>query len=283
MIPASVRFKLGDFTCTVLCDGTSQIAEEALRSIFLSHSDELISAFRALSSPLSISRNVLLVENAGKYVLIDTGQGSIDPAEPGHLSELLAKLAVPAAAIETIIISHYHGDHLGGLFDADNNPCFPNARLVVPKREHEAAMSEESLARMNPRNANFLRQTFEFYTQRLELLDANQEIVPGISYVDLPGHTLGHSGVLLESQGARLLHVVDAIHVPLQLNVVDAILKYDADAATAVATRRTIAQPSDSATMLMAYHFPFPGVGRIVSKADQLEWQPAEFASTIPA
>ncbi|MBM7845155.1 MBL fold metallo-hydrolase [Herpetosiphon giganteus] len=283
MTPASVQFKLGDFTCTVLCDGTSPIAEPMLSSIFLSNSAELISGFRALSSPLSISRNVLLVQHAGKYVLIDTGQGPIDPNDPGHMSELLAKLAIPATAIETIIISHYHGDHLGGLFDADNNLCFPNARLIVPKREHEAAMSEESLAKMNPRNAHFLRQIVEFYGQRLEPLAANQELVPGISYVDLPGHTLGHSGVVLESQGERLLHVVDAIHVPLQLNVVDAILKYDADADQAIATRRTIAEPTAANTMLMAYHFPFPGVGRVVANADQLSWEPAEFASAIPA
>ncbi|HYF65748.1 MAG TPA: MBL fold metallo-hydrolase [Herpetosiphonaceae bacterium] len=279
-MPDTVRLPIGALTCTVLCDGTSQLAETDLTSMFPGDGGALVDAFRALPEPRPISRNILLVETAGQRVLIDAGQGQLDPDDPGRLLDALGKLGITAGAIDTVIISHYHLDHIGGLLDGDGNPTFRNARLVVPKREHEVKMREEFLAQLDPFRAGLLRRTFEAYADRLDVADGTEEIAPGVRYADLPGHTPGHTGVLLESQGARLLHVVDAIHLPIQLNHVDAVLVFDAEPDRAVATRRgALERVEADETLLLAYHFPFPGVGRIARTGEDLRWDACSLPS----
>lgn len=167
------------------------------------------------------------------------------------------------------------------VLDGEGNPTFLSARLVVPKHEHEPKMREEYLAQLNPQGASLLRRTFEVYGNRLEVVDGSEEIAPGIRPVALPGHTPGHSGVLVESQGVRLLHVVDAIHLPIQINHTTAVLGFDAEPDVASATRRTALDRVEADKMLMlAYHFPFPGVGNVIRTGEQLRWDSSEVSTS---
>lgn len=274
-----VRFRLGDFTCVVLCDGNETLREEDITNMFANDAERMLAAFRAFHTPLGFSRNILLVETADKRVLIDTGNGQGDPADPGHFFDNLRAANITPESIDTVVISHYHGDHIGGLLDSAGHPTFVNARLVVPKQEHDFWMREEVLAEMDEETSSGLRQTFAAYAPRLTLLDDTADIEPGIRYVSAPGHSPGHQAVRIESQGARLLHLVDTIHMPIQLNALD-VSAFDFQPDMANDTRRAMLAQTDENLLVLAYHFPFPGLGYLKPTGDILAWEP--YSKTKP-
>jgi glyoxylase-like metal-dependent hydrolase (beta-lactamase superfamily II) len=235
----------------------------------------MLAAFHALTEPLTFCRNILLVETGEKRVLIDSGMGQSDPNDPGHLLEHLQAENITLESIDTVVITHYHQDHIGGLLDQAGNPTFPKARLVVPSQEHDYWMSEDILAGLDAPDAARLRQTFAAYAERLTLMDDTADIDAGIHYVPAVGHSPGHRAVQIESGGARFLHIVDAIHMPIQLNALDAAPFDWQQPDVAMATRRALLARAESENLLlMAYHFPFPGLGYVRRRDDLLAWEP---------
>jgi glyoxylase-like metal-dependent hydrolase (beta-lactamase superfamily II) len=141
-------------------------------------------------------------------------------------------------------------------------------------------MSEHILAGLDAPDAARLRQTFAAYAERLILIDDTADIEPGIHYVPTPGHSPGHRAVHIESKDARLLHIVDTIHMPIQLNALDAAPFDWQQPDIAIATRRALLARAESENLLlMAYHFPFPGLGCVQRRGGLLAWEPY----TVPA
>jgi len=275
MTAESVRFRVGDFSCVSLPDVIETLTEVDIENMFPNDTERMLAAFRALPEPLTFCRNILLVETGDKRVLIDSGMGQSDPNDPGHLLEWMQAENITPESINTVVISHYHQDHIGGLLDQAGNRTFPEARLVVPTQEHAYWMSEDILAGLDAPDAARLRQTFAAYAERLTLMDDTANIEPGIRYVPAVGHSPGHRAVQIESGDARLLHIVDAIHMPIQLNALD-IAPFDwQQPDIAIATRRALLARAESENLLlMAYHFPFPGVGFVQRRGDLLAWEP---------
>ena len=275
MTTEPVHFRVGDFSCVSLPDVIETLREEDITNMFGDDAERMLAAFRSLPGPLTFGRNILLVETGDKRVLIDSGMGQSDPNDPGHLLEHLQAENITPESIDTVIITHYHQDHIGGLLDDAGSPAFPNARVVVPSQEHDYWMSEDVLAGLDAPDAARLRQTFAAFAERLTLMDDTAAIEPGLHYVPAVGHSPGHRAVQIESGEARLLHVVDAIHMPLQLNALD-IAPFDWQQPDgAMATRRALLARAESENLLlMAYHFPFPGMGTVRRHGNLLEWEP---------
>ena len=274
MTTEPVHFRVGDFSCVSLPDVIETLTEVDIKNMFTDDAERMLAAFRALPEPLTFCRNILLVETGDKRVLLDSGMGQSDPNDPGHLLDHLRAENITLESIDTVVISHYHQDHIGGLLDQAGNPTFPNARVVVPGQEHDYWMHEDILAGLDPADADRLRQTFAAYAERLTLMDDTANIEPGIRYVPAVGHSPGHRAVQIESGDARLLHVVDAIHMPIQLNALDAAPFDWQQPDIAIATRRALMARAESETLLLvAYHFPFPGLGHIRRPGDLLAWE----------
>jgi len=275
MTSESVRFRVGDFSCVSLPDVIETLREEDIENMFNTDAERMLAAFQALTEPLTFCRNILLVDTGDKRVLIDTGMGQSDPNDPGHLLDQLQAEGITPESIDTVVITHYHQDHIGGLLDHVGNPIFPKARLVVPSQEHDYWMREDILAGVDAPDAARLRQTFAAYAERLTLMDDTADIEPGIHYVPAPGHSPGHRAVHIESKDARLLHIVDTIHMPIQLNALDAAPFDWQQPNIAIATRRALLARAESENLLlMAYHFPFPGLGCVQRRDGLLVWEP---------
>jgi len=244
------RMRLGDFTVTTLLAGSRPL--EAPHGTFgLNVSDETFAAASAAAFlPADRSLNFftpVLVETGGETVLFDTGL-----APDGVLAALAAAGHAPED-VTLVVITHMHGDHIGGL-SAGGVPTFPKARCVTGRIEwdHWAAAGNETFeARVRP------------LADRFTFLADGDTVTPGITASLAPGHTPGHMIFRLESAGRALMLTADtANHYLWSVGHPDWEVRFDMDRAQAIATRqRVLGAIAAERIPFIGYHMPFPGAG----------------------
>jgi glyoxylase-like metal-dependent hydrolase (beta-lactamase superfamily II) len=245
------RFAIGQFSCTAIAD-TDQGA-----------------------------RNVLLVEGDQKRILIDTGMGLSDPKNPGLLFERLQELRIDAELIDTVILSHADFDHIGGAV-SENGATFSGADHFLRRAEVEFWRHRPSRLPASPLYDDDFRgrvnsvppAAIEALSGNLRLVEGDiNEVVAGITVIAAPGHTPGNSIVRIESDGQELMCIADLLYQPENVEVEAWVSPYDYDADTVVQTRRKVLSDAASReTLLMAYHLPFPGLGRVESRGNAWKW-----------
>src|SRR6478672_920606 len=147
------RFQLGELQCAVIEDRNEPLTEEYVSGIFANDAERMLKLFRELPKPFTLCMNILYVDTGTERILVDTGSGLADKDLPGHLLDNMRAAGITPQSIDTIIISHFHLDHIGGLLDKEGKAVFERARLVVPRLEHDWAMNEQFLARIPPDRA----------------------------------------------------------------------------------------------------------------------------------
>jgi glyoxylase-like metal-dependent hydrolase (beta-lactamase superfamily II) len=208
----------------------------------------------------------LLIDTGAHRVLIDTGAGPLAPTT-GRLRESLGALGVEPETIGTVILSHGHPDHIGGVLDTEGRPAFPNARYVMSAAESRFWTDEQTLAKcargellgLGPLDelvGSSARKYLPPLAGRIELIEGSeQEIAPGIHAVLAPGHTPGHLAIIAASGGAQLLYLSDALLLPAQVAAPEWTLPFDLLPDEAVRTRRRLLERAASDKMLAAsYH-----------------------------
>ncbi|HMQ34301.1 MAG TPA: MBL fold metallo-hydrolase [Chloroflexaceae bacterium] len=286
MTSAVYRFQVGMFDCTTISDGS--FAYPAPAQIFFADAPEgpLGQALRGHAiEPQRWEAHVspfhcLLVNTGRHLVLVDTGAGPIAPTT-GYLAAHLRVLGVTPADIDTVILTHGHPDHIGGALDQGGKPAFPNARYVMARAEWEFWAAEPDLASLRAGELftgmikESARHNLPPIRRQLGLVQDGDAIVPGIRAVSAPGHTPGHLALLLESEGQSLLCLTDTVLHPLHLEHPGWTSVFDLDPAQTVRTRRLLLErAANDRTMVLAYHFPFPGLGNVVRAGDGWRWRP---------
>jgi len=151
--PGWYRYKVGSFEITVVTDGVNRFK---LPDNLVSNAkrEDVIAALAAARLPSDIfvtPYNPIVVNTGQRLVVIDTGLGEAGfNATKGVNGQFLTNLAaagIDAKAVDTVIISHYHGDHVNGLLKADNSLAFPNAEILVPAAEHKFSMDDGEMSR----------------------------------------------------------------------------------------------------------------------------------------
>ncbi len=210
---------------------------------------------------LPLGVDALLVQAGKRVVLIDTGLG---PKVGGVLIASLALAGVQPAAITDILITHSHGDHVGGLLTAAGTLAFPNATIRLSQAEWDFLKSK-------PANAALVAAI----TPQVQAFAPGGVVVPGISSVALPGHTPGHVGYEISSGRERLLDIGDTAHSAIvSLAEPEWVIQYDTDAVAGRTGRETtLARLAASGERVFSPHVPFPGTGTIVKKGSGYAWR----------
>ena len=287
-VPAIYRYKIGSYQLTALYDGiwyrpiTGKFirnapfaeVEHALDMAFMPH-DKLATPFTAL-----------VVNTGSKLVLIDTGTGGQIAPSAGELRDNLAAAGIEPTAVDQIVISHFHPDHINGIKDKDNALIFPNAEIMVPAPEWAFWMDDANLnAAPADMKATFLnqRRIFADIAKQVTRYQPGKEVAPGIVTLPAPGHTPGHTVFAIHSGDQSLLVLSDtAQHPAVFARHPDWQAAFDVNGPQAVATRKTIFDRAAADHMLITgYHFPFPACGHLIKTATGYEHVPIEWQTTL--
>ncbi len=270
-------FTIGELSAYALRDGILEFPND--NKIFgLGHTVEETSALLTASGlptdKVRLSLQPLLVKTADKVLLFDTGAaGSFGPGS-GLLPAALAEAGVDPAKVTDLFISHLHGDHVGGLVDAQGALAFPNATIHMQKAEWKflQEVKEDTAKAMGLGKRDAMVAAMK---PKVDAFSAGALLVPGtVTAVDIKGHTPGHSGYKITSGTHSLLYVGDSMHhFVISVRKADWPMNFDADQATGARSRvKLIADSAANAQRIFSVHFPFPGIGTFEKKDGGYAW-----------
>ena len=275
------RYKVGDVRCTALYDGIwrKAHAQDFIRNASVDDTREALTKGGLTPTHVTIEFTQTLLETGGKRVLIDPGTGGQWVPTAGSMLDNLGKVALAPVDIDTILISHFHPDHIFGLMDLDTDAqVFPDSEIVVPAAEYDFWTDPQVFSKLpKPWHglARRIQATFPSWTNVRRVAD-DTEVAPGIRSLAAPGHTPGHTAYHVSSGTAELIVAGDVAITPA-LFVANPgwHIVFDADPELAEQTRHRLFDRivADHA-VVAGYHFGFPNAGRIVADGTGYLFEP---------
>lgn len=268
-------YKVGDIEIVAVADGqrVAPVASDFVTNVSL---EDVKASLDADGMPNGIFTTIftpIVIKTGGKTVLVDTGMGAAAAQQPnatfGFLMQNLAAAGIGAKDVDTVIISHFHGDHVNGLVGPTGGPAFPNAEVTVPENEWKFWMDDGEMARAPKGRMEDLfknnRRIFDPIKGRVKTHAWDKEVVPGVMAVGTPGHSIGHTSYMVSSRSQSVFLIQDvANHPVLSLRNPHWHPWFDQDPVQAEKTRRkTLDMLAAEKLPVQAFHFPFPGRARI--------------------
>ena len=252
-------WKAGDVTITAIQDMPGAMAAD----IFKGPASEEEKGKYFTDGKAEAGYNVFLMRAGGKTVLFDAGNGGIQQT-PGRLTDILSSLGVTPEAVDLVLLTHLHMDHIGGLVKGTER-AFPRAKIAIAKPE---LLFWTQLAEKNASHANAaLVKTMAaaYGDDILPPFSFGDSVLPGVTALNAVGHTPGHTVFQVDAGGKSTLIVGDLIHgTPLQFALPDECAVYDMDMPTAVESRKRILSLAAEKNMPIAgMHLPFAGNGTV--------------------
>ncbi|MCL2144841.1 MAG: MBL fold metallo-hydrolase, partial [Endomicrobia bacterium] len=242
-------YKVGDFEFVALKDIDTNMGKE----ILLQPTADVIAKVMANNqNPSSI--NAFLLKGKNHKILIDTGTGAV-------INNL--KIAgVEPEDVTIVLITHMHGDHIGGLITPSGEKTFPNADIYVNAKELNYWVNSETQDRGSSAMAKNVQAA---YGDKIKTCNWGDNIIPEIKALDASGHTPGHTMFEITSDDQKMLVIGDLMHV-LKIQIADPnmAVTFDVNPRAAIDVRKKIFKDvSKNRTRIAGIHIPFPGVGTL--------------------
>jgi glyoxylase-like metal-dependent hydrolase (beta-lactamase superfamily II) len=276
-VPGFHRFRVGTAECTALYDGIWEKAHEPafFRNASIAETKQALASAGQRTDFVPIPISALVVNVNGKLTLCDAGGGGQVQAfnrqsvfASGKMMHNMTAAGIDPQRIETIVISHFHPDHIFGLLkNRTDAPVFPNAEIIVPAAEHAWWTDPSLIERLPPPRKRLARRIQAVIPKWKNVLPVagEDEVVPGIRFVAAPGHTPGHTAFHLSSGQEQLMISSDTVYVPALVGTHPGWHGvYDQDGPKAEASRRKLLDRVVADKMMICgSHFPWPGVGHM--------------------
>jgi glyoxylase-like metal-dependent hydrolase (beta-lactamase superfamily II) len=274
--PGFYRYKVGSYECTSVNDGGRSFP---LPDTFVTNvpKDKALAAAEAAYMPkgmVTVPFNPQLINTGSKLVLIDTGNGiaNFEPSKGavGRTLQNLAAAGVDPKSVDVVLLSHLHPDHTNGIRTADGSMAFPNAEIMVPAVDWAFWTSDENAAKAqsNEMMKNYfanVKKTFAGIESKVTKYEWGKEVAPGITSIEAPGHTPGHSAFAIASGNSKILIQSDVTNIPeFFLRNPDWHVAYDVEPELAQKTRHKFYDmaAAEKATVV-GFHFTFPSIGHV--------------------
>lgn len=286
--PGFYRFKVGSHTVTTVHDGFRDVPLAGfVRNAPIEEVKQVLAESFLTGDSFRIPFTVTFVDTGQHLVAFDTGNG-VTPAGAtnGRMIGNMRAAGIDPAKVTAVVMSHFHGDHVNGLLNAEGGAAFPNAEIIVPAAEW-AWWTDEGNATRTPegQRPNFANSARRFgpYKDRIRQAAEGAEVVPGIRGVPAYGHTPGHTCYHIADGAAQAMFVADVTNRPeLTARRPDMHIVFDFDAAMAEATRRRIFdRVAADRIRITGYHFPFPANGYMAKEGNGYRFVAADWSSAV--
>lgn len=280
-LPEVYRFQLGDFEITTIADGAIQL--DGPHPIFgnnQSLDDVQAYAQENFLSPerMEISFTPVIVNTGNELVMFDTGNGATRRPNAGKLAAMLSAAGYTPDQIDVVVLTHFHPDHIGGLME-DGKPLFPNARYVIPETEYQFWTSPDRMGSPMEGVAKLTSANVVPFAEKATFVKGGADVATGITAIDSPGHTPGHTAYMIESAGKPFLLWADTTnHYVLSVEKPEWHVGFDVDKDLAVKSRMAILDMAATDRILSTgYHMPFPAVGYVETSGEGYRWVPVSY------
>ena len=291
--PGWYRYKVGSYDITAVTDGrnTFKLPDTFVINAKKDQVNEALLAAHMEKDMMTIPYTPIVINTGAKLIVMDTGTGEANfersKGVGGQFFNNLKASGYDRNAVDLVIISHFHGDHINGLIKPDGSPSFPNAEIMVPAVEmkyfmDDAEMNKQTSERMKGVFAG-TRKVFDALKRKVTQYEVGKEIAPGITSVATYGHTPGHTSYVVASGGKTVYVQADVTNHPaLFARNPGWHAFFDQIPDMAEATRRKVYDMLVVEKMMVqGFHYPFPGLAHVEKAGNGYREIPAPWNPVI--
>ncbi|WP_192244416.1 MBL fold metallo-hydrolase [Mesorhizobium silamurunense] len=278
------KYKVGSLKVTAVYDGIWRKPHDPafIKDVSVDDTKAALAKAGLTTDFMPIPLTVVVLQMNGRTIMMDAGSGVGQwQANATHLPANMKAAGIDYKAIDTVMISHFHPDHVWGLMEKGTNaPVFPNAELIVNATEYNWWTDPSRLAKLPEGRKPAGKRIAENFPKwkNWKLVDDGTEVVPGIRIMAAPGHTPGHSVYHVDAGSEQFLVSADTMYVPALLAPHPEWQgAYDQDGPMAITTRhKLIDQVIADNVRICGSHFPFPGTGSFVKDGNAYAFTPTQ-------
>jgi glyoxylase-like metal-dependent hydrolase (beta-lactamase superfamily II) len=274
------RFKVGEIEVTTIYDGVNVKPHDAgfIKNASIDDTKAALRASGQADDAVRIPFTITVVKMGGKTIMFDSGTGAQLAPTAGLMAANMAAAGIDPASISTVIVTHFHPDHIFGLMAKETNAqTYPNAEIVIPQAELAFWGDAGVFTKLAP-GAHGLAKRIQatLPTWKNVRVSSGGDAAPGITAIPAFGHTPGHTVFALGSGKDQLMVLADTCNVPaLFAKNPGWHVQFDSDPVMAEANRRKLFDRavSDNA-IITGYHFGMPGAGRMTKDGNGYTFVP---------